>query len=570
MKKKYYYFLSFCLAFLFIGCGDDDDNGVKITEIELEKDEVVAYIDEDVVTCRILSGGGKYKLTNKNKELFEASLDDDNVISIQGITPGEGKLVVTDQQSNTKDLIVKVGHKEILIDEAYKDIKVEITPGESKTVKFEILKGSGGYTAKAEPEGVVEIKIEKSQVEITNLVSEGKAKIEIKDFLGNKLDLMYEVAPKKEEDGSLDEIIEKALSYNEPTYYHDGKTLPALQPINEKLGDMDVYGCIGSAGEKFMVAFSGGLSEGVKPGSIFGYRSTSAQIETPLDHFEIIKSEDTMFWGVFQYKDNEGAAKYGFIVAPVSKKEEDGSLEEIKDKALNYNEPTYYHDGEIMSSPFETAHEVKDGKDVYGCMSQQTGEVFMVTFGGGTSKGIKEEAMFVYMTMSAGGPVPKVQALLDHFEIIKNDNNMFWAVFQYKDEEGVTKYGFVVDQVAKEEDGSLEEIKDKALSYNEFTFYHDDKVIPVLQPINRKQEDMDIYGCISSTGEVFMIAFGGGLSKGVKPGSIFAYQSASGTEKNNLLDHFEIIKNDNNMFWAVFHYKEEGVTKYGFIVSPIE
>jgi len=285
----------------FSACSDDDDNNIlpkeEIPELTLGKESIDVEV-EKTATIEISKGGGEYSAFSSNPDIISVELND-KTLTIQAVAKGKASVIISDKNSQYKELAVVAFYKEIVLGK--ENVEVKMPLGHGKTINIPILKGNGGYEVSTESD-ILTASVANNEV-VIKAIKEGEATVVLTDSYGLTLTIPVKITtttiPYDEEELTVimdDELIR---------YEFNGENIDNHQYwnyMNTTEGDMNLYGWDYWSYYYFKVYFPGDRSVGEKEGSklLIKLDWDNSGTEEAIK-FEIIKNDGTKIWAVYSY-----------------------------------------------------------------------------------------------------------------------------------------------------------------------------------------------------------------------------------------------------------------------------
>lgn len=318
MKRNYknlIFVLASLFTFCFVSCSSDDEPNIEDNSSDLivSEDNVRVLVGE-TTTIEITEGNGEYKAFSLNEEIAQVEVNN-NKLNINTYSNGKTSIVVSDKNSNYKNIEIVSYYGEIILEENTIAMKMRI--GNFATKKIKVLGGNGGYVATSEDEDIASVNVDGDNVIITGK-TEGTVNIHIIDQLDveTEFSVVIETTDRAYEDDELEEIKDN----NSLRFYFDGRLDTTSTIVNSKEGNYNVYGWdyYGYEYEYQKIYFEGEKSVGKKDNAVFSqvdWFNSPVHTRQPVD-LEIIKVDDGKIWGVFSFIKNKKLF-YGHFVRPL-------------------------------------------------------------------------------------------------------------------------------------------------------------------------------------------------------------------------------------------------------------
>jgi len=290
----------------FTACDDDDDDPdvpptEEVTALILEQSSVDVKVD-NTGTVKITQGGGEYHAICINPDIVSAELED-NVLKLNALSRGRTSVIISDKNSQYKELNVVAFYDVLAIEATEIDVKMPL--GHPKTMKIPITKGNGGYKVSTESE-IITASIEDDDKIVVVATKEGKATIALTDSYGLQLEIPVTIATTTI---PYDATELEAIKADETKRYEfnannvDGSYYTYL---NTKEGDLNLYGWDYYGYMYFKLYFAGDKSEGEKADAKIVSKISWGDNEiNEAIKFEIIKNDGTRIWAVFSFIKDE-------------------------------------------------------------------------------------------------------------------------------------------------------------------------------------------------------------------------------------------------------------------------
>lgn len=308
--------LSVLLPIGFVGCSDDDDNGIstennEIPELALDQESVKVKIGpENKITLNIKQGGGEYNAFILDENIAKAEVTD-GVITVEGFANGQTSLILSDKYSRYKRFNVSAYTTDVL-KLSHESFNLVTKLGNSQTLKANVELGNGGYQAISDNPKVSVSVNEEGEISLTatSKKEEFMANVTITDCTGLSANISVTVTSTLEP--FSDEELEAITSNTTRRYY-----------FNNSKTDQSYYSYINTITEDgkqrygwdyysyywLYLDFSGDKSVGVKDDAVYTYHTWSVDTNQPVT-LKIIKNDGKNIWGVFSYVDDEQEKLY--------------------------------------------------------------------------------------------------------------------------------------------------------------------------------------------------------------------------------------------------------------------
>lgn len=308
--------LSVLLPIGFVGCSDDDDNGIstennEIPELALDQESVKVKIGpENKITLNIKQGGGEYNAFILDENIAKAEVTD-GVITVEGFANGQTSLILSDKYSRYKRFNVSAYTTDVL-KLSHESFNLVTKLGNSQTLKANVELGNGGYQATSDNPKVSVSVNEAGEISLTatSKKEEFMANVTITDCTGLSASISVTVTSTLEP--FSDEELEAITSDATRRYYFDNsKTNQTYYSyINTITEDgKQRYGWQYYSYYWLYLDFSGDKSEGVKDDAVYIYHTWSVDTNQPVT-LKIIKNDGKNIWGIFSYVDDEQEKLY--------------------------------------------------------------------------------------------------------------------------------------------------------------------------------------------------------------------------------------------------------------------
>lgn len=308
--------LSVLLPIGFVGCSDDDDNGIstennEIPELALDQESVKVKIGpENKITLNIKQGGGEYNAFILDENIAKAEVTD-GVITVEGFANGQTSLIISDKYSRYKRFNVSAYTTDVL-KLSHENFNLVTKLGNSQTLKANVELGNGGYQATSDNPKVSVSVNEAGEISLTatSKKEEFMANVTITDCTGLSASISVTVTSTLEP--FSDEELEVITSDATRRYYFDNsKTNQTYYSyINTITEDgKQRYGWQYYSYYWLYLDFSGDKSEGVKDDAVYTYHTWSVDTNQPVT-LKIIKNDGKNIWGIFSYVDDEQEKLY--------------------------------------------------------------------------------------------------------------------------------------------------------------------------------------------------------------------------------------------------------------------
>lgn len=308
--------LSVLLPIGFVGCSDDDDNGIstennEIPELALDQESVKVKIGpENKITLNIKQGGGEYNAFILDENIAKAEVTD-GVITVEGFANGQTSLILSDKYSRYKRLNVSAYTTDVL-KLSHESFNLVTKLGDSQTLKANVELGNGGYQATSDNPKVSVSVNEAGEISLTatSKKEEFMANVTITDCTGLSASISVTVTSTLEpfSDEELEVITSDATRRY---YFNNSKTdqyyYSYLNTITED--GKQRYGWKYYSYNWLYLDFSGDKSVGVKDDAVYIYHTWSVDTNQPVT-LKIIKNDGKNIWGIFSYVDDEQEKLY--------------------------------------------------------------------------------------------------------------------------------------------------------------------------------------------------------------------------------------------------------------------
>lgn len=305
MKNKYLNLLWILVATLTLSlssCSSDDDPVIENNETELtvSNDNVRVLVGE-TTTVDIVQGNGDYKAFSLNEEIATVEIVDSK-LNINTYTNGRTSVVVSDKNSNYKNVDVVSYYGEIILEEYNVTMKMRI--GNYGIKKIPVLGGNEGYVATSEDTDIASVTVDGNSIVVTGK-KEGEVKIHVVDQLDVKTEftITIETTDKAYEKEELDVLMKDASL----RFFFDGNMDTSSSIVSTIEGNYNVYGWDYYGYEYQKVYFEGEKTVGKKENAVFtqiDWFNIIIHNKQPIE-LEIIKVDDGKIWGVFSFLKNE-------------------------------------------------------------------------------------------------------------------------------------------------------------------------------------------------------------------------------------------------------------------------
>lgn len=290
----------------FTACdSDDDDTDVQpteeVTELILEKSSVDVEVD-NIGTVKITQGGGEYHVFSSNPDIVAVELED-NVLKLSALSKGRTSVIISDKNSQYKELGVVAFYDVLEIETT--EVNVKMPLGHPKTIRIPITKGNGGYEVSVESE-IVSATIENDSEIVLVATKEGEATVKLTDSYGLTLDISVTISTTTipYDDEELEAI--KANDTNRYVFNANNIDGSWYKYMNTTEGDLNLYGWDYYGYMYFKLYFGGDKSVGEKSDAKMVSKLSWSEPEVNESiKFEIIKNDGTKIWAVYSYIKDE-------------------------------------------------------------------------------------------------------------------------------------------------------------------------------------------------------------------------------------------------------------------------
>lgn len=166
------------LAFTFASCYDDDDDKVNnLLKFSPDKVEVAAT---KTSTVTVSGGTAPYTVVSSDDKTATVKIDK-NTITITGVKNGSAKIMVTDKNKNSGQIIVTV--KDVVVNEldlSKKDAKATVSTTVNKEDVVTIKGGTAPYTAESKDAKIATASVKDGKVTLKG-VKAGTTTITVSD-----------------------------------------------------------------------------------------------------------------------------------------------------------------------------------------------------------------------------------------------------------------------------------------------------------------------------------------------------------------------------------------------------
>lgn len=290
----------------FTACdNDDDDTDIqpteKVTELILEKSTVDVEVD-NIGDVKITQGGGEYHAFSSNPDVVSVELEN-NVLKLNALSRGRTSVIISDKNSQYKELNVVTFYDVLAIETT--EITIKIPLGHPKTIRIPITKGNGDYELSLESE-IVSATIENDSAIVVVATKEGKANITLTDSYGLTLDIPVTISTTTI---PYDAKELEAIKADETTRYEfnaNNIDVNYYSYMNTKEGDLNLYGWDYYGYMYFKLYFGGDKSQGEKSDAKIVSKLSWGEDEINESiKFEIIKNDGTKIWAVYSFIKDE-------------------------------------------------------------------------------------------------------------------------------------------------------------------------------------------------------------------------------------------------------------------------
>lgn len=297
------------LPLVFTSCSKDNEESEirpvekKIPELTLSQTAIEVEVEKNT-TVEILTGGGEYGVFSSNPDIVTAEVTG-NKISISALDMGHVSLVVSDENSQYKELNIKAFYTKIALEKEKVDIVIPL--GHSRTVELPILKGNGGYEVTEESD-IVEASIRENTL-IIEASAVGEATLTLTD--SDSLVLEVPVSISSTTIPYTKEELNEIMADDKQRYIFNGSSLIISSLANyytylysQENGDVLIGWSLWS--QYFKIYYQGDTSVGEKTGANLKFvTGWGAPLTTEEIKFEILKNDGNKIWGTYSYVKND-------------------------------------------------------------------------------------------------------------------------------------------------------------------------------------------------------------------------------------------------------------------------
>ena len=267
----------------------------------LEKSSVDVEVD-NIGNVKITQGGGEYHAFSSNPDVVSVVLED-NVLKLSALSRGRTSVIISDKNSQYKELNVVAFYNVLAVETA--EINVKMPLGHPKTMRIPITKGNGAYEVSTESE-IVSATIENDSEIVLVASKEGEASITLTDSYGLQLEIPVTISTTTIPYDAKE--LEEIMANEESRYIYNNDDMHEYY-LSEASTDIDgttMVGLNSSYGYYFRVYFSGDKSIGVKADGKLDIDLYFAKItlSEPVN-VEIIKNDGAKIWAVYSFIKDE-------------------------------------------------------------------------------------------------------------------------------------------------------------------------------------------------------------------------------------------------------------------------